>query len=307
MILVWGLDSDGPLAAVKAELERRGAEMFFLDQRRVLETELELVVGDTVEGFVQLGSRRVDLAQVSAVYLRPHDTRRLPALRRQEPGGPVWQRAIQVDDMLNAWCELTSARVINRPSAMASNSSKPYQTELIRSFGLEVPRSLITTDPEAVLAFERDHDALIYKSVSAVRSIVSKLGPEQRERLGRIRWCPTQFQEHVPGTDWRAHVVGDEVLACRIETTCDDYRYPARLGGQTRLHRGELPPKIAAACVGVSNGLELPVAGVDLRCTPEGRWVCFEVNPSPGFSWYQESTDLPIAEAVCDLLAGHAA
>jgi hypothetical protein len=36
--------------------------------------------------------------------------------------------------------------------------------------------------------------------------------------------------------------------------------------------------------------LELVVAEVDLRRTPEDDWYCFEVTPSPGFSYYQSFT-----------------
>ena len=100
--------------------------------------------------------------------------------------------------------------------------------------------------------------------------------------------------------------MGDEVFACRIESTSTDYRYAGRLGGSTRLYRDELPPEIGAACVRAAHGLELPVAGVDLRHTPDDRWVCFEVNPSPGFTWFEESTGLPIAAAICELLMGTA-
>jgi len=48
----------------------------------------------------------------------------------------------------------------------------------------------------------------------------------------------------------------------------------------------------------------LPVAGIDLRCTPDGIWYCFEVNPSPGFTYFQDETNQPIAEAIARLLAG---
>jgi len=44
------------------------------------------------------------------------------------------------------------------------------------------------------------------------------------------------------------------------------------------------------------------VAGVDLRCTPDGRWYCFEVNPSPGFTYFQQKTDQAIDEAIARLL-----
>jgi hypothetical protein len=49
--------------------------------------------------------------------------------------------------------------------------------------------------------------------------------------------------------------------------------------------------------------MELSVAGIDLRKTPEGKWVCFEVNTSPAFTYYEEATNQPIARAIARLLA----
>jgi len=49
-------------------------------------------------------------------------------------------------------------------------------------------------------------------------------------------------------------------------------------------------------------GLGLPVAGIDLRRTPSGRWYCFEVNPSPGFSYYEHATGQPLALSIARLL-----
>jgi D-alanine-D-alanine ligase-like ATP-grasp enzyme len=47
----------------------------------------------------------------------------------------------------------------------------------------------------------------------------------------------------------------------------------------------------------------LLVAGIDLRRTPAGEWYCFEVNPSPAFTFYQDASRPPIAEAIARLLA----
>jgi hypothetical protein len=49
--------------------------------------------------------------------------------------------------------------------------------------------------------------------------------------------------------------------------------------------------------------MKLLAAGVDLRRTVDGRWYCFEVNPSPGFTYYQDATGQPLAEAMAELLA----
>ena len=50
--------------------------------------------------------------------------------------------------------------------------------------------------------------------------------------------------------------------------------------------------------------LDLPFCGVDLRQRPDDSWVCFEVNPSPGYSWYESAADLPISNQLVMWLAG---
>ena len=46
----------------------------------------------------------------------------------------------------------------------------------------------------------------------------------------------------------------------------------------------------------------LHLAGIDLRQTPEGTWYCFEVNPSPAFTFFEAGAGQPIAAAVAALL-----
>jgi D-alanine-D-alanine ligase-like ATP-grasp enzyme len=43
-------------------------------------------------------------------------------------------------------------------------------------------------------------------------------------------------------------------------------------------------------------------SGIDLKITPEGEVFCFEVNPSPGFNFYEVGTGQPISVALADLL-----
>ena len=95
--------------------------------------------------------------------------------------------------------------------------------------------TLVTTDPEAALAFQAQHGSVIYKSTSGVRSIVSRFTAEHAERLADLRWCPTQFQQYIPGRDHRVHTVGDDIFACEIVSAADDYRYGARQGMDVEL------------------------------------------------------------------------
>jgi len=304
MILLWGLSADTPLAAVRDALEQQGHPIAFIDQRTVLDTEVELGVGLSVEGRVRTRTQVIDLSTVTAAYLRFYSSQQLPVVERAGQGSDAWHHAADVDDAMMSWAELTPALVVNRPSAMASNDSKPYQAALIRSSGFAIPDTLITTDPNAASEFWVRHGTVIYKSISSIRSIVSRLTPEHMERLDNVTWCPTQFQQYIPGNDYRAHVVGEEVFACEVVSTADDYRYATRQGATVEIRPYTLPKRIADRCVALTTALKMKVVGIDLRCTPNGEWYCFEVNPSPAFTYYQNTTGLPIDEAIARLLAG---
>lgn len=308
MIFVWGLPGDTPIAVVLRALERANAPHFFFDQHDALLARVSIDVSASVGGSLVVGKKKLDLGAVSAVYLRPYESIRVPSVVRAGKGSAGYERARQLDDVLLSWTEMTPAFVVNRSSAMAPNGSKPYQASLIVASGFLVPETLITTSAEEVRAFEAEHGTIVYKSVSSVRSIVSRFSTKKDpERLARLRACPTQFQKHVPGEDYRVHVIGERVFASHIVSTADDYRYANRQKGEMQMKAVDLPDDIAERCVRMAHSMRLWVSGVDLRRTPDGEWYCFEVNPSPGFTFFQESCGFAIDDAIAALLASKSA
>src|SRR5579871_5074446 len=133
MILLWGLSDDTPLAWVYRRLQQEGCVVAFVDQRMVLDTTIELSVGAKVEGMLRLCDHVIDLHEVSAAYLRPYATEELSLMHHAGADNAAWQHAERVAELLTTWAELTPALVINRPSAMAANMSKPYQLAWIQT------------------------------------------------------------------------------------------------------------------------------------------------------------------------------
>jgi len=302
MILLWGVPGDSPLAAVREALEEQGAGAAFLDQHLAPETEIDLSIDSSLEGELRCRSLRISFASITAAYIRPYDSRRILELAKTYPGSGVRDQALELEDALVSWAELSPGLVINRPSAMASNNSKPYQGQLIRSLDFEVPETLVTTDPQAVLEFLEQCGSVVYKSVSGIRSIVSRLSQDRLDDLKDVAHCPTQFQEYISGADYRVHVVADEVYACEIVSAADDYRYGFSQGAAVEIRPARLSTALEDRCRHLATQLGLAVAGIDLRRTHDDHWYCFEVNPSPGFTYYEEATGQPIADAVARLL-----
>jgi hypothetical protein len=93
------------VAAVKAALERRNQPVFFLNQHDVLDTEMDLSVDGMIGGALRSRAGEVALGDVTAAYLRPYDSVRLPALADAPPN--VTAHAAAFDDAMLCWSELT--------------------------------------------------------------------------------------------------------------------------------------------------------------------------------------------------------
>lgn len=307
MILFAGIPSEDPLRLAIEAAERLDTAHLVLNQRQTAHIDLSLSTDDGgSHGMLRVAGQAYPVEAITGIYARTIDADLLPESRprgRSRPDAAVVARARTVWRLFDDWLDIAPARVVNRPVAMGSNMSKPYQAQLIAAAGLRTPETLVTNDPEAIRTFHAAHGRIVYKSVSAVRSIVRPWTPADGPDLAAVRAVPTQFQAFVPGENVRVHVVGDRVFATGILSDAIDYRYAERDGLRTTMAATDLPRPIEEACVTLAADLRLPLAGLDLKRTPDGEWYCFEVNPAPAYSYFEEHARQPIAEALVRFLA----
>jgi glutathione synthase/RimK-type ligase-like ATP-grasp enzyme len=304
MILLCGIASESPLELVRRRLDERGVAYAMFNQRRFAEATIDLsIVTGEAGGRFRIGSDGYRLEEFVGVYTRLMDDQTLPELIGQPPQSAARRYSRALHATLMRWLEIAPARVVNRSGPQASNFSKPYQAQLIRACGFAIPRTLITNQPQLVRDFVADHGRVVYKSISGVRSIVKELDAARLANLEQIRWCPVQFQEYVPGMNVRVHTIGREVFATQISSEATDYRYAHHDALSAELRPISLSDELAERCLQLATTLRLPLAGIDLKLRPDGEAVCFEVNPSPAYSYYELDAGQPISAAIARYLA----
>ncbi len=306
MILLCGIPSEPPVAFIQEQLNKMGSPYVIFNQRLFAEMALGFEVSNgIISGQLQIHGEIHNLDEFNSVYIRLMDDQMIPELFGEPYNSPKRAYCHALHDALIRWCEIAPIRVVNRMGPMGSNFSKPYQLQLIKKHDFDVPDTLITNDPKLVHDFKNKHKNVVYKSISGVRSIVRTLQEEDLSRLNRIRWCPTQFQEYIEGNDIRVHTIGGEVFAAEIISNATDYRYAnSQVGDPAELKPIRLPLELEEKCIKLSEALGLAFAGIDLKITPDNRIYCFEVNPSPGYSYYESNTGQPISRAVARFLVG---
>jgi hypothetical protein len=300
MILIVGTLNDRVIRRLCACLLWRGLPFHLLNPNNMPdEVVIDIATAHgRMVGRIVVGCDAISINGISAVFARPPDT---------SVEFPVQDatRRHALDAQVNQLLERLPCIVVNRPSSQTSNGAKPFQYRYLRAVGFRVPETCITSSADTAREFVLSQTSgVIFKSVSAVRSKVTVLGETDAALIGRRGCGPVQLQALIAGLDIRVHVVGSDVFATSIESDSIDYRYP-RKGDLPVKQEVGIPTGVMDACRRLAAKLRLSLAGIDLRVTPNGEWYCFEVNPSPYYSFYEESHSQRITQAVARLVASH--
>lgn len=298
MILIIAEDNyDDMSVALFKVLKEKSADVRIIKQSNLpSEYNITLFVKDKkLSGELIADNEIIQIRDINAIYTRLG----VCGLNKKLPKAVKNQIEIERQICTNMMFEHIDAMVINRTKSQFFNSSKLFQSFIIKNYGFRIPDSIVSNNPNEVRAFIDVHKEIIYKSASSERSKVQKIMPSDIEKLDLLRSCPHLFQQHIDGCDIRVHALATgEVFACEIKSETSDYRYDSK----RNINIINLPDKIKKACIKMTLDMGLYLSGIDLRRTKDGNYYCFEVNPSPAFTWYEMQTGLPITEAVADMM-----
>jgi glutathione synthase/RimK-type ligase-like ATP-grasp enzyme len=183
---------------------------------------------------------------------------------------------------------------VNPPQAVGLHRYKFHQLKLLKAANIRVPDSLMTNDPEALLAFYEKHQGRVickplYQGLLLHRLTKADLAPE---RIERLRESPLLFQEYIEGTDIRVHVVGEETFASEVVSELFNYKT------DFFSRPVEIPDSIRELSIRAARVLGLVLAGIDFRRTETGEYVMFEGNPSPQYLVFEDQCGYPISDAL---------
>lgn len=309
-ILVLTGRDDLTADAVVDELTRRKASVIRYDTADFpLSSRLAVTLGPNGWDGGLIGDRTIDLATIGSVWWRR------PAEFSVPTEWPDEARAFALSEarvgVLGVLGSLP-VRWINHPAKDSAANYKPVQLAVAARAGLEVPRTVITSDPNHARAFIGS-DEVIYKGLSG--------GVLTAER--RHRYLPTTllrageiddglagtahlFQERVPKQyEVRLTVIGEQMFPVGIHAGSDAAKLDWRTDyGSLTYEPVELPVDVQKGVRLLMDEMGLFFGALDFAVTPDGRWVFFEVNPNGQWHWLAVKAGVPMVEAMADALQG---
>ena len=252
---------------------------------------------------------RIDLSTVGAVWWR----RPQPFMLPRAMIDPT-HRQLAISEANTAFRGLyqsLDAFWVNEPGKDAAAAHKPWQLTLAQQNGLEIPITLMTSDPDAAREFWREHDGeVIYKQFLAIPTAwreTRRLRPEDAALADTVRHTPVIFQRFVEAVaDIRVIVIGDEIFAACTDVRRADYPTDVRLNLDARYEPYALPLSVAERVRTLMRRLGLEYGAIDMRRTPDDRHVFLEINPAGQFLYIEMMTGQKIAAALASHLAGSA-
>jgi glutathione synthase/RimK-type ligase-like ATP-grasp enzyme len=318
MILAVGNSSSlefEAFATVEACIQERGESLVLFKQDKCLEGEYLSyeASGEKDRYLLTIDGRDYDLNEFRGVwYMHPFIAK--PLLRFNPP---QYRQFIshQFFGMRKAiWELLPYVPWINDPWRVMRAENKILQLHVARKVGLDIPPTLITSDPLRVKNFIRDQkDRVIMKALEPSPMIDEVLftrmvTPQDLAQIDRIRYAPAIFQGYIPKDhELRVTIVGKETFSVKIysqddpETAIDWRVKPLHNDFQVKMERTSLPTEVEEKLQRFMKALELRYGCVDIVVTPEGEYVFLEVNPNGQWYFVQLKSDAEIAPAIASL------
>lgn len=200
---------------------------------------------------------------------------------------------------------------LNDPWVQDFARNKVYQLSLARSLGMNVPKTIISSDALNIIS-ELKEKSIIYKALTWLSTIdgellfTNEVRDDEIERNSRsIERAPGIFQERIEKKyEYRVTVVDEELFPVRIysqefeETQLDWRRNQAGL----RYELCTLDEFCTSMLRKFMQSTQLRYAAFDLIETASGEFYFLEANPAGNWLWLEERLSIPISSAICSAL-----
>jgi glutathione synthase/RimK-type ligase-like ATP-grasp enzyme len=314
MILVISTAHDEHAAAVLSALSRQRTSATLLDLSQFpqhMRLSMQYDMPDHRKFFLNLPDRTtLDLTDCAVIWWRrPQQFVPHPDLTRATHSNFALSESYEA--FAGLWQSL-DAFWVNHPRKDEVAHRKAFQLRVAQDVGLTVPRTLISNDPALVREFVavQGYDRTIYKAFSATEQEWREtrlLRSEELALIDNVQYAPVIFQEYIEARyDLRITVVGDSIFPAAIYSQETAYKVDFRMDiANARIEAVRLPPAVEAQLQALMARLGLVYGAIDMRLTPDERYVFLEINPAGQWLFIEQRSMQPITACLATTLAKH--
>ncbi|MBI2632871.1 MAG: hypothetical protein HYW78_00570 [Parcubacteria group bacterium] len=254
--------------------------------------------------FADIDKQEIDLNEVKSIwYWKPLLPRALRTIQPQEHQIFIYRQFLA---MWRSISSLLSDRIwVNDYYKSLEAENKPYQLKSASEIGLNIPDTVITSNPKKAKEFwDYCRKEMVIKTLALNPTenstiYTNKVTEELMLKIERLKSSPVILQKLVPKKhELRITVVGERIFPARIESDSEiDWRR-----SKIKIQEYNLPKSIEIKCFQLLEALGLRYGCIDMMVTPANQHVFLEINPNGQWEFIEEQTGMPIGQAIAHLL-----
>jgi glutathione synthase/RimK-type ligase-like ATP-grasp enzyme len=291
MILIITLSEDIHALEVKSAAQQLGYPNIHIVEcdRIALKAPLRLRLGQNPDRrptgyFTTSDGLKIQVAEVGAIWMRRPRADQL-CLTTNDPTEVEYinnECRAGITSLLSSRC--FKGKWVSHPDSTLRACDKILQLQVAQECGFRIPKTLVSQSKAEVIEF---HEAcggqIIAKPLLGVADpflLTRRLENPRSLADEAYLACPTIYQEFIPGTKHvRLNCFGTTQVAALIDSENLDWRPDLNVP----MSLWAIPPSVQDGVQKVLQALGLAMGIIDLKLTPEGEVVWFEVNPQGQF------------------------
>lgn len=304
MILIITHKADFTADFVIDKLNTRGIKYYRFNCENLNSTNYNFSLTDEVE--FSLGQKN----NYRSVWFRRTMLPDLPGELKQADRFFILQ---SYRSLLDNSFNLIDAKWLSSPENIYKSENKLYQLKTAKELGFNVPKTLVTNDRNALIAFFMNcNKNVIIKPICVGRIeaetesqllFANKLREEHLENISQFDLTPCIFQEFIEKElDIRLTIVGEKIFSASVNSQTDSETKVDWRRKKIKFEKFALPKNVEAQCLALTKKLGLSFGAIDIVKSKQGDYFFLEINPNGQWAWIEIDTGLPISDEIISFL-----
>ncbi|RVO25853.1 ATP-grasp domain-containing protein [Sinorhizobium meliloti] len=248
----------------------------------------------------------INLASVDLCWWRRSPRKQLTAAELPDGEFRLMAESASFEAFTGMFLAHYEGAFVDHPEIISRAENKVLQLRTAAMCGLTVPHWIITNDIDRVHEWALGRNKFIVKNIGKPSNHMVRVKAYSIDDIydKEIYYVPSMFQEFIDGNEHlRVVVLGEEITSFSIKTTSIDWR-----PDDERVYNvTSLPEKVERLVRDFMRSMKLNMGSLDLKISPEGNVVFFEVNPQGQFLFLERATGYPLLHEFVSFLTKHTA
>ncbi|KUJ56720.1 ATP-grasp domain-containing protein [Chryseobacterium aquaticum] len=213
----------------------------------------------------------------------------------------------------NLFSIISTDKWLSNPKNIYSAENKLLQLQYAKSIGFNIPKTIISTNPNQIRDFYFSHNEKIilkpfwnsklFQNNKTKLLFTNLVDKKHIDDLDNMEITPIIFQEYIEKKiEYRITVVEDEIFVASVDSQKNEKTKIDWRRDNSKFQKDKIPKEIENKCLELVKMLGLKFGAIDLIQDEYDNFYFLEINANGQWVWIESDTGLTISDSIINFL-----